>query len=74
MKTSGMIWGKSIVAALVAATALSGCAWSIGSRKEGETSLRPTQGQELIDLKRAHDQGALSDAEYEDARLKLLTR
>jgi hypothetical protein len=61
-------------AAFTAATLLTGCAWSIGGREEGETFVRPTQGQELIDLKRARDQGALTDAEYEDQRLRLLAR
>ncbi len=31
-----------------------------------------TVGQELSDLKRAHDQGALSDDEYESQKEKLL--
>ncbi|HZN66975.1 MAG TPA: hypothetical protein VFB66_16915 [Tepidisphaeraceae bacterium] len=34
----------------------------------------PTVGQELRDLKVAHDEGALEQPEYDDARQKLLAR
>jgi hypothetical protein len=74
MKYNGFNGAVSVVVTMLAGSLLSGCAWSIGGRKDGETFERPTQGQELIDLKRARDQGALSDAEYEDQRLKILTR
>lgn len=62
--------------ALLAMTAsmLCGCAWSIGGTKKGETSMQPTRGQELLDLQRARDRGALTDAEYEDQRLRILAR
>ena len=53
---------------------LCGCAWSIGGTKKGETAMQPTRGQELIDLQRARDQGAMTDAEYEDQRLRILSR
>jgi hypothetical protein len=56
------------------ATLLTGCAWSIGGREGEQSTVPPTQGQELIDLKRAHDQGALSDEEYEAQRQRVLTR
>ena len=49
----------------------SGCAWSVGGSK-GTTVAKPTQGQELIDLKRAHEEGAISDSEYESMRAKIL--
>jgi hypothetical protein len=62
-----------IAMSLLAGAFLGGCAWSVGSR-DGETYVRPTQGQELIDLQRAHESGALSDAEYEAQRQKILTR
>ncbi len=61
--------------ALVGALALgvlSGCAWSIGGKKEGELSIRPTIGQELIELKKAKEQGAISDEEYEQAKARIL--
>ena len=52
---------------------LSGCVIAMGNRDLGGP--RPTQattGQQLIDLKKAHDAGALSDAEYEEQKEKLL--
>lgn len=42
---------------------LGGCGWSLGA-SSNEQVQKPTVGQSLIDLKRAHDSGALSDAEY----------
>jgi hypothetical protein len=36
--------------------------------------MQPTRGQELLDLQRARDRGALTDAEYEDQRLRILAR
>ena len=50
-----------------------GCAWSIGDGKEHAT-IQPTRGQELIDLKRAKDQGAITPEEYEAQKKQVLTR
>jgi hypothetical protein len=74
MKHNGFHVTVLAIVALTAASLLSGCAWSVGGRESGETVVHPTQGQELIDLKRAKDQGALTDAEYENQKLKLLAR
>ena len=54
----------------------SGCAWSIGGGKhsESETPVQPTRGQELIDLKRAHEQGAVSDEEYQNTKQRILNQ
>jgi hypothetical protein len=57
-------------AAVLALT--SGCAWSIGGKREGALSVRPTRGQELIDLKRAKEQGAITDEEYEKQKTQIL--
>ena len=54
------------------ALGLAGCAWSIGGKKAGETVVVPTRGQELIDLQRALDEGAISEEEYQDQRQKIL--
>ena len=62
-----------VVAGLVA-TFVAGCAWSIGGTKESEHRVQPTKGQELLDLKRANDAGALTDAEYEAQRQRVLNR
>ncbi len=62
-----------VAAALVAAVA-AGCAWSIGGSKESQHRVQPTKGQELLDLKRAKDAGALSDAEYEAQKQRVLNK
>jgi hypothetical protein len=51
---------------------LSGCAWSIGSDKPHSAVVRPTHGQELIDLKKAKDQGAITEDEFEAQKKKIL--
>lgn len=38
----------------------------------GSKITNPTLGEELTSLKIAHDQGAVSDIEYENAKAKLL--
>jgi hypothetical protein len=53
---------------------LSGCAWSIGEGKDRVTTSQATRGQELIDLKRAKDQGAITEAEYETQKAQVLAR
>jgi hypothetical protein len=73
MKRYGFGLARLAVLAM-AASMLCGCAWSIGGSKKGETSMQPTRGQELIDLQRARDRGALTDTEYEDQRLRILSR
>jgi hypothetical protein len=53
---------------------LTGCAWSIGEGKDRVTTTQTTKGQELIDLKKAKDQGALTEDEYENQRKQVLNR
>ena len=48
---------------------LSGCAWSVGEHRE---HTQPTRGQELIDLKKARDTGAISEEEYQMQKKRLL--
>ena len=48
---------------------LSGCAWSIGEHKEHSL---PTRGQELIDLKKARDNGAITEEEYQAQKQRVL--
>jgi hypothetical protein len=42
-----------------------------GSSKRSQP---PTVGQQLIDLQRARESGAINDAEYQSARTKLLNQ
>ena len=48
---------------------LGGCAIEIGNRPADKDTL----GQQLIDLKKAKDSGAMSDSEYEAQKAKLLS-
>jgi hypothetical protein len=50
---------------------LSGCVWSIGSDKAHSAVVRPMHGQEFIDLKKAKDQGAITEEEYEAQKKKI---
>lgn len=58
------------LACLAAILSVSGCVASIGNGNPPRSNA--TVGQQLIDLKRAHEAGALSDAEYDSQRSKLL--
>jgi len=67
---------KAFAAAAVALSAivlLSGClALEVGGNEKREDK-KPTTGQQLIDLKKAHDAGAISDEEYEAQKAKVLS-
>jgi hypothetical protein len=52
----------------------SGCAWSVGGGKDHVTNNTPTKGQQLIDLKRAADQGAINPQEYDAEKQKILSQ
>lgn len=54
---------------LCVAVFLSGCVCVVGNRGERSGG---TVGQQLVDLKKAKDSGAISDAEYEAQKAKLL--
>lgn len=57
--------------ALAGILLVSGCVAAIGNR-DGRHSGNVSVGQQLIDLKKAKDAGAISDAEYETEKAKLL--
>ncbi len=55
--------------ALCAVLLLTGC---IGLQLGGDkTQVQPTVGQQLVDLKKARDAGAITEAEYQAKRDKL---
>jgi hypothetical protein len=58
---------------LAAALILSGCAIGVGNRPAPDAAY-PTVGQELTDLKKARDSGAISEEEYQAQKQKLLAR
>ncbi len=55
---------------------LTGCAWSIGDGHHGPPvqNVQPTRGQELMDLKKARDQGAITEEEYQAQKQRLLNK
>lgn len=74
MKTSLSRWAVLLVLSGIISLS-SGCAWSIGDGKERNTAVaQPTRGQELIDLKKARDQGAISEADYEAQKNKIMEK
>ena len=63
----------SLLALGFLAFTLSGCVIAMGNRDLGQPRNNPaTLGQQLSDLKKARDAGALSEDEYQAQRKKLL--
>jgi hypothetical protein len=64
---------KSIARACAALIliAVAGCGWSLGSSSHEQVQ-KPTVGQQLIDLKKARDLGAITDTEYAKKRKELI--
>jgi Trk-type K+ transport system membrane component len=60
-----------VLIGLFALTFLSGCSWSVGSGAKNAT-IMPTLGQQLVDLQKAKEAGAITDAEYQAQKAKLL--
>jgi hypothetical protein len=61
---------KTIAIATAAVVLLNGCVVAMGNKGGQNTS--GTLGQQLVDLKKAKESGAITDAEYETQRAKLL--
>ena len=64
-----------LLAALLAISVLivsAGCVAAIGNREPARSSA--TLGQQLIDLQKARESGALTDAEYQEQRAKFLAQ
>ena len=64
-------WAQALMSIIVCGL-LAGCAWSIGDGKDHAVTKQPTRGQELIDLKKARDQGAITPEEYENQKKQIL--
>ena len=64
---------RKLTLAAIACAALSsaGCVWSLGG---GETKkvVQPSQGSQLTDLKKARDEGAITEEEYVSMKKKIL--
>jgi hypothetical protein len=63
---------KNLLAAGMAATLLTGCAGAAFNRVNMTVSRNITVGQELIDLKTAHEKGIINDSEYAAAKQNVL--
>jgi hypothetical protein len=59
------------VACLSALMVLTGCVFAIGSGDKCKTQA-PTVGQQLVDLQKAKDSGAINDAEFQAQKAKIL--
>ncbi len=62
------------IAMLAALWATTGCVSSSSSRVTVQDSTKISKGQELSDLIRAREAGALTDSEYETVRRVILSR
>lgn len=63
----------STVSLLAATMLLTGCVAAIGNRgMERPTASGTTLGQELLDLQKARDAGAITEAQYEVQKARLL--
>ena len=61
---------RKILIVSVLAVFLCGCVAGIGS----DTIELPSVGQELIDLKKARDEGAINDEEYVELKQKIMEK
>lgn len=69
-----MQWtNRLLLVTVLLAPAFAGCAFRIGGGSS-KTVVEKTTGEELSDLKQAHDAGAINDEEYEKLRKGLLER
>lgn len=62
----------NIAMTLMAITLLSGCAGAAFNKISVTANRHITIGQELMDLKEAHDKGIINDTEYMQAKKDLL--
>ena len=60
----------STLAVLV--SVLSGCVIAMGNRDLGQPRPAPTLGQELTDLKKARDAGAIGEDEYQSQKKRII--
>lgn len=61
----------SLLAGVAAMTLLAGCETHLGGGTTNKVE-QPTLGQQLIDLHRAEEAGAISEQEYQTQKAKLL--
>jgi hypothetical protein len=54
-----------------AMTLFTGCSWQVGGGTKSAI-IQPTIGQQLLDLQKAKDAGAITDSEYQAQKAKVL--
>ena len=60
---------------IIVALLFSSCAMDMSSQNNNRTTeIHTTRGQELIDLKKALDKGAITQEEYEELKEKIMKR
>lgn len=62
----------NLMAALTVVSLLSGCAGAAFNKVEVTAIRHITIGQELMDLKAAHEKGIISDTEYMETKKQIL--
>lgn len=67
-----MIKTMNLAIALTAVTLFSGCAGAAFNRVSVTANRHITIGQELMDLKEAHEKGIISDTEYMETKKQIL--
>lgn len=65
------LW-RSATAGLASVLLLSGCVAAIGNRDGKPVNSNATVGQQLIDLQKARDAGAMTPGEYEQQKARVL--
>jgi hypothetical protein len=60
-----------LLAGFAAMTLLTGCSWHVGGGSRSAI-VQPTTGQQLMDLQKARDAGAINESEYQAQKAKLL--
>jgi uncharacterized membrane protein len=68
----------AVVVMLALGASLSGCCWGGKTVKETKTSPvnveTKSTGEQLMDLQKAHESGAISDAEYKKMRQNIIEK
>ncbi len=65
----------AVIMAMVLVTSVSGCGRRAKATTTTQTDIRTTTtGQELMDLQKAYESGAITEKEYQEQRKKILKR
>ena len=68
--------GRCVLSSILVVSAaifLAGCAWEVGGGSK-QTTIQPTVGQQLVDLQKAKDVGAITEEEFQAQKERLLRK